>query len=724
MLLHLLTRHCQLSLALQDDGAALIRYLGPRLRHPDEVEAAAPGMDWPLVATDLDERQPFGNYSGESLLNVRLPDGTASLQLRYRSHREEQDEGSCRRLILELGDPQHPTLRVTVTLSAWEEEDLFTQRILLHNTGSDELLLLRADSFGMRLRADAYHLSAFRGAWAGENYLSEQRIERGLCCTIGSRSGIQNAQAGTPAFLLSLGERASEESGCCLLGALCWSGDYELSFKHSDYGHLYLRAGHDFAHSPYHLAGGQSLELPEFVLTLSDRGKGEASRRLHRYLRQRVLPRGGELRPCLLNSWEGLHFDVNERDMIALIEDCAGLGGVDLVVLDDGWFGRRDDDTSSLGDWQPDARKFPRGLTPLCDRARELGLRFGLWVEPEMVSPRSELARRHPDWALRLPSRPPKEERHQLVLDLCNPAVQDYILQSMARLLRDCPGISYIKWDCNRKISDAGSSWLPPARQSNIPFDYITAYYRIMRELRRQFPQVSFQCCSAGGARLDLGAAALHEEFWLSDNTDPHDRLRMQWSASHFFPANAIGCHVTASPNLYTKRASSLKFRFDVALAGRLGLELDPRKLSDEERRALRERLSLARELRPIVQLGDLYRLVSPYEGPDCALLYRRGTRALLIACTTQRVFTHQHTRLPLRGLDAEALYRISEPGQDEAGSLCPLSGRELSGDTLMATGLPIRWSRPLQSCLILFEASGDDSEDDAEAAPDHSTPS
>ena len=222
-----------------------------------------------------------------------------------------------------------------------------------------------------------------------------------------------------------------------------------------------------------------------------------------------------------------------------------------------------------------------------------------------------------------------------------------------------------------------------------------------MRQLRQEFPDVTFQCCSAGGGRLDIGAAAFHEEFWLSDNTDACDRLRMQWSASFFFPANAIGCHFTASPNGYTHREASLKFRFDVALAGRLGLELDPRTLSDDEMNDIRARVELAKELRPIVQLGDLYRLVSPYTGPDCALLYTHGREALLLAYTTQRVYTDQQTRIPLHGLNPNARYRISELAPDASGYHCPLQGQTLGGDALLASGIPIRWTHPQQSCVL-----------------------
>lgn len=528
--------------------------------------------------------------------------------------------------------------------------------------------------------------------------MSEERIRCGNTLSVGSTTGIKTAQEGTPGFLLSLDAPADETHGSCLLGALEWSGNYCMSFKHSSYGHLFLRMGHDFEHSPYTLCGGCRIELPAAVLAFSAEGCGGASRNLHRYLRRHVLPRGGECRRTLLNSWEGVHFDVHQQTVQQMMERSAELG-VELFVLDDGWFGQRKDDRSSLGDWEPDTEKLPQGLQGLAAHATGCGIDFGIWMEPEMVCPVSRLYEQHPELAVQLPGICPREERHQLVLDLCNPQLD--LAAPVRRTLRDTPGITYVKWDCNRKISDPGSAHLPPELQGNLYFDYIARYYQQMRQLREEFPAVTFQCCSAGGGRLDYGAAAFHEEFWLSDNTDACDRLRMQWSASFFFPANAIGCHFTASPNVYTHREASLKFRFDVALGGRLGLELDPRRLSAEEMADIRARVALAKELRPLVQQGELYRLLSPYTGPDCALLYTRGREALLLAYTTQRLYTDQHIRIPLRGLNPAARYRIEELAPDESGFHCPLQSQVMGGDALLAAGMPIRWTHPQQSCVL-----------------------
>lgn len=691
---HLFTRNLQFSLRVNEQGKLLFSRLGVRLNRADDA-FAAPAAEWPLISTDFDACGLWGNYSGEYALQLRWADGSLGCDLRV-----ESVEANDAILRARLSDPRHPELSVTATIRAMAEEDIFTLNTVLENRGEGDMLLVRSDSAALPLRAGQYHLTTFRGGWSGENYLSEERIRCGNTLSVGSTTGVKTAQEGTPGFLLATDAPADENHGNCLLGALAWSGNYKLSFKHSSYGHLFLRMGHDFEHSPYTLCAGRSITLPTAVLAFSSTGCGTASRNMHRYLRRHVLPHGAECRRTLLNSWEGVHFDVHAATVRQMMERTAALGA-ELFVLDDGWFGQRDDDTSSLGDWETNTAKLPQGLQGLAEHAAACGIDFGIWMEPEMVCPKSNLYTRKPELAIKLPGIPPREERHQLVLDVSNTALQ--LTEPVCRTLRETPGISYVKWDCNRKISDPGSAHLSPTLQGNLYFDYISRYYEQMRQLRQEFPDVTFQCCSAGGGRLDIGAAAFHEEFWLSDNTDACDRLRMQWSASFFFPANAIGCHFTASPNGYTHREASLKFRFDVALAGRLGLELDPRTLSDEEMRDIRARVELSKELRPIVQLGDLYRLVSPYTGPDCALLYIHGRDALLLAYTTQRVYTDQHTRIPLHGLSDNARYRIEELAPDATGYHCPLHGQTLGGDALLASGIPIRWTHPQQSCVLLL---------------------
>lgn len=640
--------------------------------------------------TDYQSRcqYPAQHLSGEYALQLLLPDGSMGFNPLLQEYRIEGDA-----LLLYLTDTRYSLLKLILTLRL-SEEGVFSQQVSILNNSADRVQILRAYSIALQLQEESYYLTNFRGVWAGEHLLTEQEVQRGTSLMVNSTSGIKTAQEGTPGLIISCGSAPREESGHCILAALCWSGNYTLSFTHNANGGGYLGMGYDFAHAPYSLAPGQKLELPEAMLLSSYQGKGGTTRPLHRYVRRSILPHGQQARKTLLNSWEGVHFDVHEPTLKAMMERTAALG-IDMFVLDDGWFGKRKDDTSSLGDWYADTEKLPQGLQPLTEYAEALGISFGLWMEPEMVCPNSELYRAHPDWAIQLPGLTPTEQRRQLVLNLANPEVEAYVTAAVARVLEEHPGITYIKWDCNRMLTDAA--------HPNLYFDYIRAYYRIMHSLRTAYPHVTFQCCSAGGGRMDLGAAKYHEEFWLSDNTDAHDRLRMQWGASHFFPANAVGAHVTASPNLYTGRSTSLKFRFDVAMAGRLGFELDPRTLSEEDSEEIRARLALYKELAPITQLGDLYRLRSPYESTDCALLYTDVEQALLLAYTTERLFTQQHTRIPLNGLKHDTLYHVQELMPNTPKMLCPQHEQNLTGQELMTTGLTVRWNRPLQSVVILL---------------------
>lgn len=650
----------------------------------------------PLYPTDHDSRvSPAGlNQSGQYAFHLLLPGGKIGLDLHPTLCQTDGDQ-----LHIRLEDPRWKGLSVDLRLQLWEE-GIFTQDVTISNNLDAPVLLLRASSLSFQLDEPAYYATFFRGSWAGENVMEEHPVPKGQTLSVHSYTGIKTAQEGTPGLLLSTPEPAREERGFCLLGALCWSGNYEISLTHNAYGVLFAHMGCDFSNAPYALAPGQQLDLPRAVIAASHTGKGDASRRLHRFVRNHILPHGNEIRRTLLNSWEGVHFNVEEPTLHRMME-CASELGIELFVLDDGWFGNRVDDTSSLGDWETDLTRIPHGLAGLADQANRCGMGFGLWIEPEMVSPESELFRRNPDWAIRTTELLPAEERRQLVLNLTLPEVEHFVLSTVSGLLRQHPGISYVKWDCNRKITDA--------EDPHLYVDYIAAYYRIMQTLRERFPDVTFQCCSAGGGRLDLGAARFHEEFWLSDNTDAYERLRMQWSASHFFPANAIGAHVTVSPNLYSHRSTSLKFRFDVALSGRLGFELDPRRLSHKEAEELKQRLQMARQCRPLIQQGDLYRLLSPYEGPDCALMYLSEKKALVLAYTTERPFVDQHMRLRLQGLDPHERYRLRELEPNEEGFHCPQRDTIMTGQELMERGLILQWNAPMQSSIILLQPEGMD---------------
>lgn len=703
---HFATARTQMSFRVADGGQLLLCYYGARLECPEDA-FLAPAAEGPFYPTELDSRAAWGNMSGEYALDIVQPDGMRSAQLLYTGHEWEKRDG-VQRLVFTLKDPVYP-VEIRLRLTAHEDSDVFEQEVSIVNMGKAPVFLHRAASGCLRMRGSSYRAVTFRGAWAGESLLREEEIACGNTLCVASETGTRAAQEGTPGFLLSLDGAASEESGRVVLGALAWPGNYELSFKHAPDGSLFARAGLTTP-VPFLLGAGKALSLPRLLLSYSNRGKGRASRNFHRWARAYGIRDGSVCRPTVLNSWEGAYFSFDEELLHRMMADAADLG-IETFVLDDGWFANkypRDNDGAGLGDWETNRAKLPHGLQGLAEKARSLGLRFGLWVEPEMVNPCSELFARHSEWVLQLPNRKLKEERHQLVLDLTNPEVRRFILQTMDRLLTGHPGISYIKWDCNRKISDAGSTFLSPREQGNLAVAYAHGYEEIVGTLSKLHPGVTFQACASGGGRADYGTMRHHHEFWVSDNTDPVERLGMQWSLGHFFPAMAMGAHVTASPNHQTGRATPLKFRFDTAMSARLGFELQPGQLTDEERAFVREGLAVYQRLRPIVQLGDLYRLKSPFDGgPSCSLLYRLQDggkeRIVLFAWQWGRLYTDRTERILLHGVDPAKRYSVEEQNLDDAGVLSPFHRKTISGVFLKDACFPLKWNKPVQSAVWLL---------------------
>lgn len=701
----LTTARTQMSFRVVED-VPLLCYYGARLERPEDA-FLAPAAEGPFYPTELDSRAAWANMSGEYALDIVQPDGMRSVELLLESF-EWKNEPGRQLLDLILKDPVYP-VEVRVRLTAHEESDVFEQEVSIVNAGEAPISLHRAASGCLRLRGSSCRAVTFRGAWAGESVMREEEIAHGNTLGVTSETGARAAQEGTPGFLLSLDGEASEGSGRVVLGALAWPGNYELSFKHAPDGSLFARAGISTP-VPFLLEAGKKLTLPRLLTTYSNCGKGRASRNIHRWARAYGIREGEACRPTVLNSWEGAYFSFDEALLHSMMADAADLG-IETFVLDDGWFANkypRDNDRAGLGDWETNRAKLPHGLQGLADKARSLGLRFGLWVEPEMVNPCSELFARHPEWVLQLPNRKLKEERHQLILDLTNPDVRRFIVQTMDRLLNENPGISYVKWDCNRKISDLGSTWLTAAEQGNLAVEYARGYEEIIGTLVKLHPGVTFQACASGGGRADYGTMRHHHEFWVSDNTDPVERLGMQWSLGHLFPAMAMGAHVTASPNHQTGRETPLKFRFDTAMSARLGFELQPGSLTADERDFIRRGLAVYDTLRPIVQLGDLYRLKSPFDGPSCSLLYRMQTggkeQIALFAWQWGIPYVERDIRLPLAGLASGKVYTITELLPDETGMHCPLHGKSVSGGWLLETGLPVRWNRPVQSAVFLLE--------------------
>jgi alpha-galactosidase len=704
----LTTAHSQLVLSLSPEGKVVQSYFGARLNHADDAQLLQSANSL-LVPTRADSLGvPRENSSDEYDLGITQADGSVSAELVYDAHQVVRQDSSVT-AIIRLIDPVYP-VAVTVYLRADIETDVFEQWATIENRGSSPITINRAQSGHLTLKSNSYWVSTFRGAWAGESFLREEEVQRGNSLVVSSDCGVKTSQEGSPAFLVATGHSAQEDEGDVYLGALAWSGNYRFTFKHSPHNRFFAGFGVDFQESPYRLGVGETLPLPRWIITHSSQGKGEASRRLHRWIRNHNLRNGHTPRLTLLNSWEGAYFTFDEPLLHKLMDEAADLG-IELFVLDDGWFGNkypRNNDHAGLGDWQVNTEKLPHLLAGLAQAAKERNIRFGIWVEPEMVNPKSELFEQHPDWVIQLPNRPLREERQQLILDLSRPDVQQFIVGVFRDLLSNNPNISYVKWDCNRKIADPGSHYLSPDKQHNLYVDYIRGYYAVLKQVMAAFPHVTFQACSAGGGRSDLGTMQFYDEFWVSDNTDPCERVQMQWGIGHVFPAIAMASHVTASPNHQTGRVTPLKFRFDVAMSGRLGFELRPQDLRPEERDYIRSALAEYKRIRPIVQLGDLYRLRSPYESNEGALMYVKNQgeeqSAVVFYYLLDRKYNDQPAPLRLAGLDPNKRYRVQEINIDETGYHTTLNDRVVGGDALMNVGVNLTFTRPLSSVVLLLK--------------------
>jgi alpha-galactosidase len=426
------------------------------------------------------------------------------------------------------------------------------------------------------------------------------------------------------------------------------------------------------------LEPGEAYESPVFAALYTEDGFGGASRAWHAYQLAHVVPKAEQLRPVLYNSWEATHFDVSEASQRKLADRAADLG-VELFVVDDGWFGSRRDDTSGLGDWTPATEQFPEGLRPLADHVHGLGMQFGIWVEPEMVNPDSDLYRAHPEWAQHYPGRRRSEWRNQLVLNLGLPEVREYLFGQLDTLLGSAP-IDYVKWDFNRSFSEPG--WPGEPYPERLGLEHVYGFYGLLDRLRAKHPDVAFESCSAGGGRIDLGVLARTDMVWVSDNTDPLDRLSIQHGFSQLHPARVASAWVTDSPNVITGRVTPLGFRFVSAMAGLLGLGGNLVEWSDAELDEAREWVARYKKIRHVVQHGELHRLRPPGEGLT-AVQYVRGDETVVLVWLAAQEFASAPGPLPLEALDSAARYRDLESGIEYSGALLRHRGlvTGLSGD-------------------------------------------
>ena len=662
-----------------------IQYYGSLIQERDISSLRVAGL-----TLHEDSYPVFGIHSmGEKAMIVTHADGNMSLDLTTESVKEYDKEDGR---IIEIGmkDKVYPFI-LKQFFKAYKNTDVISTWIEVTNLSKKEIILQKFASAVFPISRHENWISHFHGSWASENMMEEELLTNGKKI-ITNNDGVRNAQTDSPTLMVTTDGKPSEEKGNVIGSTLEWSGNYKMELTATN-KQLYLTAGISEEASTYHLDKKETFVTPELALTYSTEGKGGVSRAFHRWARAYKLHGGNQLRDILLNSWEGVYFDVNQKGMEEMMENFSAMGG-ELFVMDDGWFGNkypRNRDKSSLGDWEVCKEKLPLGIQGLLDAADKNHIKFGIWIEPEMANTVSELYEKHPEWVLSQDNRPVSTSRGgtQVVLDLCNPAVQDFAFNIIDNLMTQFPNIAYMKWDSNSRLMNYGSHYLPANKQSHIYIEYHKGLNKVLERVRAKYPDLVIQACGGGGGRVNYGVLPYFDEFWPSDNTDAIQRIYMQWGVSHFYPAISMASHVSANKNHQTGRIVPLKFRFDVAMTGRLGMEIQPKDMSTDEKTFARKAISAYKTIRPIVQFGDLYRLLSPYENKGVAsLMYANETKdhAVFYAYKLQHMKNMRMPLIKLTGLCPNKCYTIKDLTPD--GKPCPLNGKVIPGYILINEGL------------------------------------
>lgn len=630
----------------------------------------------------------------EAAIAVTHADGNMSTQLLTDSWKQYSADGASFTEVL-LRDSYYP-FEVKLCYKVWDDSDMIETWTEISNLGKKPVTLREFKSVCLPIRRGDVWMSHFSGLdWADECHLTQEPVTPGLK-VIKSREGIRNTRFAHAEIMFSLDGKPQENSGRTIGAALCYGGNYELKIDTERFDWHTFFAGINEDNSEYKLEGKETFTTPVVALTYSDEGLGGVSRNFHRWARKHRLAHGETLRKILLNSWEGVYFDVNEEGMDRMMADIASMGG-ELFVMDDGWFGvkyPRSQNNCGLGDWTVDTQKLPHGVPGLVECAKKHGVKFGIWIEPEMTNSISELYEKHPDWVITSPNHDVVYGRGgtQMVLDLSNPKVQDFVFGVVDNLMKENPELDYIKWDANTSMLMHGSEYLPADRQSHLNIEYYRGFAKVCERIRAKYPDLTIQACASGGGRVNYGILPWFDEFWASDNTDALQRVYIHWGTSYFFPAIAMGSHISAVPNHQTYRTVPLKYRIDVAMSGRLGMEIQPANMTEEEKEICRRAIADYKTIRPVVQLGDIYRLVSPYDGHNLASLMYCSEDKSQAAFFWWKLETLKNDHLPrvrMAGLDPEKSYKVHELNRIDNKPLS-FEGCVFSGRFLMEHGLEI----------------------------------
>jgi alpha-galactosidase len=691
-------------LGVNQDGELQTLYWGKRLQANDPIPSARPARR--TIAFDLPPNaasEEFAGWGGGLVvvpdLKVSFPDGNRDLALRYLSHTIQDNT-----LTVVLKDIGRDVV-VDLIYQMDQETGILARSARIENRTNQSFTIEEAFSATWNLGASSdYQLRYLTGRWAGEWNLQQTTLHPGKV-VLESRRGSTGSEV-NPWFAIERSRQPDEDVGNVWFGALGWSGSWQINIETDWQNRVRITGGYtpfDFA---YVLRPGQSLDTPKFYGGYSDHGIGGASRLLHRFELDSLPPEAPHrnLRPVLYNSWEATGFNVDESGQEALAEKAASIG-VERFVMDDGWFGGRKDDHAGLGDWYVNPKKFPHGLKSLIDKVHALGMDFGLWVEPEMVNPDSDLYRKHPDWVLNFAGRPRTEDRNQLVLNLARDDVRAYVYSFLDKLLNE-NDIAFLKWDYNRNWSEPGWPTAPLEEQKEVYVQYVRNLYSILAELREKHPRVEIESCSGGGARVDLGILHRTDEVWPSDNTDPFDRLSIQDGFSYAYAPGVMMAWVTDSPNWMNDRSTSLEYRFLSSMQGSLGIGASLNKWTPEDSATAKRLVAEYKTVRTTVQDGALYRLLSPSGGSEYSVtesVARDGHEAAVFAFLHSSQKGQPYPQVYLRGLDPNASYSLHV----QEGKLAEGTVDKASGEYWMQHGVGVSLHGDFQAAFFTLERAG-----------------
>lgn len=654
------------------------------------------------------------NHVFEAALKAVQADGNTSTELAFVSSATENRGDNIIHTVISLKD-EYYDLYVDLHFNAYQQEDIIEQWSEIRHGQKKPVRLDLYASSDLSFAAQKYFVSEFQGGWAEEMNIAQQELVPGIKI-IDSKLGVRAHQFTHPCFLLSLEQPFEENSGEVIGATLAWPGSFRFSFEVDKDNYLRILSGINPYGSEYYLAKGEVFKTPALLYTYSNEGTGLISRNFHRWARKYGIKNGDKERAVLLNNWEATYFDFDEPKLVQIIDDASRMG-FELFLLDDGWFGNkypRNGDNQGLGDWQTNSKKLPRGIPYLIEECKKRGLKFGIWVEPEMVNPKSELYEKHPDWVIAQPHRERTPQRNQLLLDLSNPQVKEFVFNTVDNILQQNPGIDYVKWDCNRYVFNPGSSYLSADKQSHLLIDYNNALLEIMNRVSTKYPNVTFMACSGGGGRIDYGSMRHFDEYWISDNNDPIQRIFTQWGTQFFFPAIGLASHVSVSPNHISGRSTPLKYRFDVAMAGKLGMDLQPVQMTEEEKEFSKNAIQLYKEIRPTIIHGDLYRILSPYDNNRTVSMYVNPSRseAIVFNYLIRKELRTNRQTIRLQGLDPQKSYTIEEINKElkhvrqSYSRAAAYEGKRFSGDYLMRVGLTFPMYEEYESVVLRVKSN------------------